>query len=61
MFLERGVADAKEKDGVEALLGGERFCPTSSDKMTDIENGFLGLSISPKAPPPPPPGGFGGV
>ena len=64
-FRERGVADVEGKlRGVTELLGGERFCPTSSERMTEMEKGFLGVSpLAPMAapPPPPPPGGLGGV
>ena len=59
-FRERGVADAEGKFcGVAELLGGERFWPTSSDRITEMEKGFLGVSPSPAATPPP--GGLGGV
>ena len=62
-FRERGVADEDGKlCGVTELLGGERFCPTSSERMTEIEKGFLGVPPSPMAPPPPPGGlRLGGV
>lgn len=52
--------EEEEKGGVvnDTLLVGDRFWPISSERMTEIENGFLGLSPSPSLTPPP---RFGGV
>lgn len=50
--------EEKELCGVTEWLEGERFCPTSSERMTEMEKGFLGVCPSPIGPPP---GGFGGV
>ena len=40
------MANVEEIGGVTELLVGERFWPTSSDRIAEIEKGFLGLSPS---------------